>query len=97
MLQSAGALSECSIRNDNNKRIISQNGAIQPLVKMLKSPVQHPSHRMVWFGCLAAAPHPPPASIIRASARVLLCGIVVSVCFSLLWPLSTPASLSAIR
>jgi hypothetical protein len=24
--QSAGALSECSIRNDNNKRLISENG-----------------------------------------------------------------------
>ena len=34
-----GALSECSIRNDNNKRLISEHGAILPLVKMLRSQV----------------------------------------------------------
>ena len=38
-MQSAGALSECSIRNDNNKRLISEHGAILPLVKMLRSQV----------------------------------------------------------
>ena len=32
-------MSECSIRNDNNKRLISEHGAILPLVKMLRSQV----------------------------------------------------------
>ena len=37
MIQSAKALAECSIDNDNNQRLSAESGAIPALVKLLRS------------------------------------------------------------